>query len=480
MPWLALRMPNPDLSLALLGSITAPAGCGKTQLIADSLRSPNEAKPALILTHTNSGKAVLEQRLGRAGVASKSYRVSTIESWAIKLVRRFPITCGLAPKISDLENPKSDYPAIRVAAAALLESGHIEDPLQATYSRVLVDEYQDCGLDQHRMIVAASKVLPTVVLGDPLQAIFSFSGPTVDWHGHVRKEFPHLRDLDIPWRWRNAGAESLGAWLLSIRPALLAGSSIDLSQAPTEVSWVRLSGDLGSQHMQRMEAARTKAADKEGTVLVIADSTSPTGQRSIANCTPGAISVEAVDLRDFTAFGRSFNPTNPAATAELIKFAGEMMTHLSPGALINRVEILMRGKSRTPPTPVEHAALMFRKDPSHAAAAKALRAFSDGQNVRLYRPDVFRMCVSALSSAGSDTNSLYEAVIRERERHRHLSRRVPRRAVGSTLLLKGLEADVAVVLYPEKMNGSNLYVAMTRGAKRLVICSPTPVLTPVK
>ena len=75
--------------------------------------------------------------------------------------------------------------------------------------------------------------------------------------------------------------------------------------------------------------------------------------------------------------------------------------------------------------------------------------------------------------------TLLDAVLQARERNRHLGRPVSRRAVGSTLLLKVLEADVAVSLYPDMMDAPNLYVALTRGARRLVVCSSTPVLTPV-
>jgi predicted ATP-dependent endonuclease of OLD family len=46
----------------------------------------------------------------------------------------------------------------------------------------------------------------------------------------------------------------------------------------------------------------------------------------------------------------------------------------------------------------------------------------------------------------------------------------------STLLLKGLEADVAVILDASELDARNLYVAMTRAARCLVICGPKPVL----
>lgn len=64
-----------------------------------------------------------------------------------------------------------------------------------------------------------------------------------------------------------------------------------------------------------------------------------------------------------------------------------------------------------------------------------------------------------------------------RERNRHLGRPLGRRAVRSTFPLNGLEADVAVILEPDRMSAQHLCVASTRGARRVVVCSPTPLLT---
>jgi DNA helicase-2/ATP-dependent DNA helicase PcrA len=57
-----------------------------------------------------------------------------------------------------------------------------------------------------------------------------------------------------------------------------------------------------------------------------------------------------------------------------------------------------------------------------------------------------------------------------------LGRPLPKRAVGSTLLLKGLEAEVVVLLNIEGMSAQNLYVALTRGSMKLVVCSASPVI----
>jgi len=57
------------------------------------------------------------------------------------LFSTFPRRSGCDPNLLKLENPKTDYPNIRVAAARMLKAGHGLDVLAATYSRLFVDEY---------------------------------------------------------------------------------------------------------------------------------------------------------------------------------------------------------------------------------------------------------------------------------------------------------------------------------------------------
>src|ERR1700730_17984985 len=89
------------------GLVVAPAGCGKTQLIANALRNHKPEKPILVLTHTNSGVAALRGRLQRAGVNPASYKVTTIDAWAIRLISMFPLRAGHDPSIIGSARP--DY-----------------------------------------------------------------------------------------------------------------------------------------------------------------------------------------------------------------------------------------------------------------------------------------------------------------------------------------------------------------------------------
>jgi DNA helicase-2/ATP-dependent DNA helicase PcrA len=436
------------------GAVTAPAGCGKTQIIADTLTQHVGPKPVLVLTHTNAGVATLRLRMQRGNVPASAYRVATIDGFAMRLVGTFPERSGIPAAVLELRNPGTDYPAIRQAACRLLQGGHLNDILVASYAHVIVDEYQDCNLVQHTLVVALAAVLRICVLGDPMQATFGFGGnQLVDWDAHVLAQFPSIGELDRPWRWINAGTLGLGQWLLECWRVLHGGGHIDLRHAPAEVTWIQLQPATADR--QRLMAALTRAVTPEGQVLVIGDSRNPRGRRQMASQTPGATAVEPVDLADLTTFGQQFNLQALDALTRLVHFAAETMTQVGAAALVS-----------------------FAVAPTFPLAWVALRALSRQENARVYRPDVLYGCLRAMQAAATGRCTFAVATVQERERNRHESRPLARRAIGSTLLLKGLEAEVAVISNPEIMDAKHLYVAMTRGSARLVICSATPELVP--
>jgi DNA helicase-2/ATP-dependent DNA helicase PcrA len=473
-------MPGDDIDLLAIdrGTVTSPAGCGKTQLITQALTRHSGRKPTLILTHTNAGVVALRHRLDRAGVPPHAYRLSTIDGWAMRLISMFPGRSGIVPDLLHLSNPGADYPNIRVAAARLLKAGHINEILAASYARLIIDEYQDCSIRQHALAYYAAETLPICILGDPMQSIFGFGGDELaHWDQHVCGDFPLAGELSTPWRWINAGAKPLGRWLLEVRSKLLKGEPIDLTTAPEGVTWVELDGS--EDHLRQLKAGRIPPPTRDGHVLIIGESTSPNSQRQFASQTPGAIAVEAVDLRDMVAFAQRLNIRSSDALALIARFAQNLMTNVGADDLVRRVQSLMRGTARNEPSDVETAALRFVRCPSHGLAATLLSQISREGGVRTYRPAVLRACVQALQLCdGPEGLSFHEAAIRMREQQRLVGRPLPRRAVGSTLLLKGLEADVAVILNAHKLNARNLYVAMTRGSKMLTVCSPSSTLRP--
>lgn len=460
-----------DLLAIDRGSVTAPAGCGKTHHIAQALVRHDGPKPILILTHTNAGVVALRSRLSRAGVPSRAYRLATIDGWAMRLISMFPLRSGHDPAALNLP----DYPAIRIAAANLLKSGHVKGVLAASFSRLIVDEYQDCNMVQHAIVWFAAQMLPTVVLGDHMQAIFTFGGKMPEWETEVCVRFPVVGQLATPWRWRNAGTEIFGHWLLDVRQRLIDGRAIDLQKAPHHVTFVHL--DRTQDHERRLQAGRTRAHSVQGGVLIIGDSKNPTGQRDFAGQTPGAVTVESVDLKDLVEFARRLDLKAANALDHLVTFAGNVMINVGGPAFLQRINSLQRGTARNPASEAETAALAFAATPSLRGAVDVLVEIGKQAGVRAHRPHVLQACIRTLNScAGADGAALYEAAVKVREQNRLVGRTLPKRAVGSTLLLKGLEAEVAVILNADDLDAKNLYVAMTRGSHSLVICSPTPIL----
>lgn len=465
----------PDLLAIARGAVVAPAGCGKTELLSRALSRHGESKPILVLTHTNAGVAALRGRLDRASVPPRHYRLATIDGWAMRLIKTFPLRSGHDPAI--LEGRTPGYVSIRRAAAQLLASDHVSDVIQASYARLLVDEYQDCSGLQHQLVCALSPLLPTAVVGDPMQAIFGFdrNDPLADWNSQVLGHFGVAGTLGDPWRWKNAGTETFGRWLLHVRGELYAGRKIDLRQAVPEVRWIQLDGSA-SDHPKQLGACQSRSPVEDGSVLIIGDSRNPGSQQRFASQTPGAVTVEAVDLRDLVSFAEALDLSSPGATGQILDFAQKLMTNVGTAELTRRLGSLRSGLARNEANAVEGAALAFEADRCHQRVAGLLVELNRQSGARVFRPAVFRACMQALQRCERDGTAFVETVIAMREEYRLVGRSLPRRAVGSTLLLKGLEADVAVVLGGDELDARHLYVAMTRGSRQLVICSQSPIL----
>lgn len=103
----------------------------------------------------------------------------------------------------------------------------------ATYSCVIVDEYQDCVLVQHEMFIELNKTIPVYVLGDPLQAIFGFKEKLVSWKDIC---FDVTPVETFPWRWEKTNP-ALGQYLKDVREQLLPGLNghlVEMSTVPNQ------------------------------------------------------------------------------------------------------------------------------------------------------------------------------------------------------------------------------------------------------
>jgi hypothetical protein len=103
----------------------------------------------LVLTHTN----VIQRRVAKFGVTS-GVRVATLTSFAFVLA-------GAYPRIGQIHLPSvpnwSDSADYVTAAHRVARSHNIRDVLAASYTHLLVDEYQDWSAGQHEFVCARSQ-----------------------------------------------------------------------------------------------------------------------------------------------------------------------------------------------------------------------------------------------------------------------------------------------------------------------------------
>ena len=455
------------------GSVVAAAGCGKTEQIA--LATKVTPGRRLILTHTHAGVDALRQRLKDQGVPSTRYRLDTIGGWCLRYAASFPKRSGLT-----LREPKvdGDWKAIYLAAAKLIGSGAIDRVLTASYSGVFVDEYQDCGVDQHAVMIRLATRLPMCVFGDHLQAIFDFKGQTpVDWNVDVFPTFPEVTRLTKPWRWHKAENPCLANWLEDVRATLDEGRELDLRTSPDCVTWDWLPNYDGAQ--QGKITATCKSAMKlDGRLVVIADPTNLEGRAQIAKrrAKQGFSNIEPLDCKSL--FG-SAKAIETASDATRLKAALDFLVKCMIG--VNRSPSLTAVASRK--AGGKKGTAQFGELIDLGVALECLGGqrylldlfdgFEERTNAYVFRREFLSAMRSGLKEHIADENEgLVDALWHTQNRVRHAGRVIAHRSVGSTLLVKGLEFEHAIVVHSPNMNRKDWYVALTRATQSITVLSP--------
>ena len=205
--------------------LIAPAGYGKTYTLAECILDTPENEKQLILTHTHAGIASIKEKLKNRNIPTRKYHIETITGFA----QRYVLAYYCENDIPAIERDTgSYYNFIIKKAKELFQLKSVKRTIMYSYQGLFVDEYQDCTKSQHEMLMVLSEILPTHILGDPMQGIFGFSEPLVDLENDL-KDFEKVDELDTPWRWNNASKNSLGKDLKDIRNKLKAELPISLN-----------------------------------------------------------------------------------------------------------------------------------------------------------------------------------------------------------------------------------------------------------
>ncbi|MFV0307092.1 MAG: hypothetical protein ACK5OX_05050 [Desertimonas sp.] len=438
------------------GYVIAAAGCGKTELIANAVAGQAEGR-ALVLTHTHAGVGALRSRLRSKGVAARRVSVETLTGFALRFASAYPRTSGwegTAPT-------GAQWSEVQDGARRVFDTNAGKSVLKASFSGIYVDEYQDCTEDQHSLVNSLAEVLPTRLLGDPLQGTFGFAGKLVDWD-LVQSTYDDLGELTTPHRWQPTNP-ALGDWLIDARARLLAGEQPDWSNPAITVGTCR-------------DADQILACGRFRTVpSVVAIRKWARDEQAVASRLGGAFtSMETIDSKDLFATARRFDAaTGTSLAIATIDLAELCMTNTGGHLKAARRSLT----SDRVPTPRQGAANAVAVEAlgavaanGHSAVPNALDAIMSLPNVRVYRHELLDESLRALRSRRDGSERTLEQIAWNlRDDARRRGRAVPTRVVSRTLLVKGLEFDHALVLNANELSAEELYVAITRPRVSLTV-----------
>jgi DNA helicase-2/ATP-dependent DNA helicase PcrA len=452
------------------GYVIAPAGYGKTHLIALAVRASSGRQ--LILTHTFAGVNSIKTKMAALGIPASKYQVDTIASWSLRLCLAYPKTSGWMT-----ENPTNkQWNKLYGCCTSLLRKRFIRHVVTATYAGVYVDEYQDCSELQHLLVCALAEFLPTRILGDPMQAIFDFDeGKPVDWDMNVYPTFDCLGRLEMPWRWVKAGEPKLGAWLMDMRKMIEQGLKIDLL-ADHPPSVVRVYTNPEYLASKQYSVLCNHLGHNESVIALLGgDQQSKNKTHLLARTMAGRFSsIEEVEGKDLHSFLRKLGAaeTVQARFIIVLEFSKKCFTGVNNTltAGTKKGEVTKQSK-RTKYPVVLHAANAYLTQPTSNNLRSFFLALKNNPETSAYRRDLLYRFLNVLNNHidGEGTTISEAANLYQRE-IRHMGRPINhKKLIGTTLLVKGLEYDHVIILDADALDARDLYVAMTRGSKSITI-----------
>lgn len=449
-------------------AIVAPAGHGKTEILCDIVVKCSGK--VLLLTHTNAGIESIKKRLSKKMVPSTRYNVETIASFCIKWCNSYSKTANFDQTLSPFSKDKNEvakyYNQTYSGCLSLFSKKWIGDILKATYSRIIVDEYQDCSLKQHEIMKKISAFLPIIVLGDPLQSIFSFAEPVVDW---ADLGFPIVNVKTYPWRWKKTNPE-LGDYLEKMRDELLALKTNHYEIKPEKyVEFI----DPSNFKLRSISSL----AKKYSSVLYLTK-----WQKKQLNICPrmrGLLQYdEKQDCLELFDFSKLFDECSGILLAiSVVDFLALCAIGVNKELSTFRGNLL-KGKSSFPKVKkhaeigryIEKICLSKDKDELDSFLSFA----ADKLKLIIYRRELFYEMLRSIRLSKEKSISIEDAAHLIRKDARFQKRYSSFKLLSSrTLLSKGLEFDCVVINLEDSFSRNDFYVAMTRAMKKIFIVSPS-------
>jgi len=306
----------------------------------------------------------------------------------------------------------------------------------------------------------------------------------VDWESDVKPNFDELPRLSKPHRWTGKNP-ALGDWLLTVRRSLEAGKPVDLRQAPKGcVSFVKLPDD-SQQHVNKQREICISAKCPENETLLAIHSWEPQCH-NIARQTGGKFrSQETIECDDLFSAAGAFDqaPDGRALAKAVFDFGCLCLTKIKAD-LEHTAARIFDGRGLQGGRQYRHqdqlsALTEIVKEGSLSSVRKALMALERTPGAVRARHELFHEMLRALRERETGGHTcLEEAAIRTRDLTRRTGRSPGRYVISRTLLIKGLEFDHVIILDVNSLDRKNLYVALTRASRSLVLLGTSPVLDP--
>jgi len=445
-----------------------PAGCGKTELLTAVAGVGASSGPILVLTHTNAGVAVLRSRMLKRNADLTAISIRTLSSFSERICRAYPESASSGSDNSDFEGFHEG--AARFVATSV--GGRIA---RASWHLVLVDEYQDCTLSQHRLVQAIAAQVPTIVAGDPLQSVFNFREEEIVPWPEVTDAFDPVQLPQIPHRWATTNPQ-LGSDLTALRSLLLSGQAIDLRD---------------------FKAIRYRPYSDKSIHRAASDLAALDGQSLIVHF--GKVHAQAVTFaKGMKNHYSAIEPRRSATLRELCenldRAGGEETVALvlaaaeaglaNLGAAKTKLRQIADGKKpRTGKTTssfdVAVAGLGCAENPCAKTVTALVRELLRFDGVTNARRQMWDDLITILRTAERNPALSFEESFDQLAASRQRNVRYPDgNIVARTVMVKGLEFPHALILRADRLDTCQLYVAATRASQTLWVTADHPVLQP--
>lgn len=472
------------------GLLIAPAGHGKTTAIADCLLQCPDDTCQLVLTHTHAGIASLRNKFSKKNIPSTKYQLETITGFAQRYVLSF-----LGSSELPSEEDKRYFDVAVEKCCSLMQSKVIQSIIKMSFNGVFVDEYQDCTIDQHNMIMGLARCLPLRLLGDPLQGIFSFENkPLVNFEIDLTS-FVRFELLNHPWRWEESNP-ALGMFIFSIRKELEAGHVINLSNKPQDGIFVILCTNNDNDKYKCLGTLLQKLNTNK--ILIICPSYQEYNQYGNLVLRGGL--NDRIAIKQRVDYANRFSIIDAIDSSEYYRCAKMIDSYIEKCLEARRIKRVARlhdilvslhlnmsevnkwidknknaFRQRTKENAqisieLQNRYLLFETNANLANLRNVITEIVKLPKVKYYHRNFYHTIIKCFDIAQMNNISMFEAMKLFKTRLRHQGRKIDNLCFGTTLLTKGLEFDTVILWDGHKFEDTkNFYVAISRACKRLII-----------